>query len=83
MKKIILVVLAALPFLAMDVSASNALKKDKGHYYKHDPKPPKKHPTKKVADVPEINGASAALAFGLLGGIVAIRRERNKLAVKK
>ncbi|MDZ7925481.1 MAG: MYXO-CTERM sorting domain-containing protein [Marinagarivorans sp.] len=32
-----------------------------------------------VSDVPEINGAGAALALGLLGGLVAIRRERKKL----
>lgn len=28
--------------------------------------------------VPEIDAASAGLAFALLGGIVAIRRERNR-----
>ncbi len=42
------------------------------------PTPPEK-PTTPVQEVPEIDAAGAALALALMGGIVAVRRERRNL----
>ena len=52
--------------------------KIKQHKNKPKPTEPTK-PSTPVQEVPEIDAAGAALALALMGGIVAVRRERRNL----
>ena len=91
MKKLVLASCAA---LALSLSSVDAFAGDKPHkkmkrdHYRADlikqGNPKNKHWKKKrdkdTHSVPEIDGAGAALALGLIGAIAAIRRERKKRA---
>lgn len=88
MKKLTLVLSAALALAlsvaASPVFASNAKFPGKGeicHERSHDDACANSHRAHKPAEahkVPEIDAANAALAIALMGGIVALRRERAK-----
>lgn len=65
---------------AVPAYASNSTPPGKGeicHERSHNNACAASHKAKKAHEVPEIDAASAGLALALLGGIVAIRRERR------
>ena len=65
---------------AAKIAAAKAAAKAKRQAEKEAKKAGKK--PSNAHSVPEIDAAGAALALGLLGGIVAVRRERKKIAAK-
>lgn len=60
-----------------DDACSNAHKPKKAEKPKKADKPKKVDKPKQAHKVPEIDAANAALALALMGGIVALRRERR------
>lgn len=82
MKKLTLALTAAIAMTtAMPVLASNSTPPGKGEicHERSNDKCSASHKAKKAHahEVPEIDAASAGLALAMLGGIVAIRRERR------
>lgn len=81
MKKLTLALSLALTMVStVPAYASNAKPPGKGeicHERSHNNACANSHKNSHVHEVPEINAASAGLVLALLGGLLAIRRERR------